>query len=587
MQGYTYSVFNLVYETNVASCRIWDALGFKRIGRIKGAGNLKSYPNQPIDAIMYGRELGTEGEDCLSEERFDKIKFYLKHGKYPNGADRAEKSRLRSAATHYKLLEDDRLMLKDKEVISDAQQQYEIARAVHVQQHAGINKTTGVIAEKYHWVRIKETVSLVIRNCNECKESTAKTSTTTANGGINAGTSGTSYGKKVGGTGFQGTGSTAGRGVVSPRPKSHRDMGLGDGLVKEVGEGKSRSTVSHLQATQQQEQQHASKLHLSNGTPSEMMIQPRQLAPSQLRPRGQDVQPQQLPAHQTTPTTTTAQPRHMHISMPLQHPQDIHNFPSSMPMTTTNMNINIHLNMNMDIDLNPLTGFGGIPLDPRMIALEDIRHDHHHPPHAHHLTGYQHQHSQVGHVDHNPGGVDTTAHFTSHDQHGGRGHDHGRIEDEDEITHTDYQALLESDSPSPPTGPPPPHPPHPPHPHPRAAPPHPPHPHPRAAPPHPPHPHPRAAPPPLYHPLSFCKIPSSHHHLPSAANVPSMTSTYDVMVSPSSFDQTGVNVATDNGDSDNSNGVRDRDGGIRGGGVNGNSSGDNGSSKDPSNEYRR
>jgi len=40
--GYTYSVFNLVYETNVASCRIWDALGFKRIGRVKGAGNLKS-----------------------------------------------------------------------------------------------------------------------------------------------------------------------------------------------------------------------------------------------------------------------------------------------------------------------------------------------------------------------------------------------------------------------------------------------------------------------------------------------------------------------------------------------------------------
>jgi GNAT superfamily N-acetyltransferase len=37
--GYTYSVFNLVYETNVASCRIWDALGFKRIGRVKGCGN--------------------------------------------------------------------------------------------------------------------------------------------------------------------------------------------------------------------------------------------------------------------------------------------------------------------------------------------------------------------------------------------------------------------------------------------------------------------------------------------------------------------------------------------------------------------
>ncbi|TVY57601.1 Protein SPT10 [Lachnellula cervina] len=169
--GYNYSVFNLVYETNVASCRIWDALGFKRIGRVKGAGNLKSYPGQLIDAIIYGRDLGPEGEDFVNEERFDKIKFYLKWGKYPAGADRAEKSRLRSAATHYHLIaESDKLMLKDKEVITDPQRQYEIARNIHVQQHGGINKTTAIIAEKYHWVRIKETVSLVIRNCTQCKE---------------------------------------------------------------------------------------------------------------------------------------------------------------------------------------------------------------------------------------------------------------------------------------------------------------------------------------------------------------------------------------------------------------------------------
>lgn len=169
--GYTYSVFNLVYETNVASCRIWDALGFKRIGRVKGAGNLKSYPGQFIDAIIYGRELGPDGNDFVSEERFDKIKFYLKHKEYPLGADRAEKSRLRSAATHYKLLPDeDKLMLKGKEVISDPQKQYDIARGIHVQQHGGINKTTAMIADKYHWVRIKETVSLVIKNCGECKE---------------------------------------------------------------------------------------------------------------------------------------------------------------------------------------------------------------------------------------------------------------------------------------------------------------------------------------------------------------------------------------------------------------------------------
>lgn len=168
-------MFNLVYETNVASCRIWDALGFKRIGRVPGCGNLKSYPGQLVDAIIYGRDLGSEGEDFVSEERFDKIRYYLKHSKYPSGADRAEKSRLRSAATHYKLVggengEPEKLMLKDKEVVSDPQQQYEIARQIHLQQHGGINKTTANIALKYHWVRIKETVSMVIKNCQQCKD---------------------------------------------------------------------------------------------------------------------------------------------------------------------------------------------------------------------------------------------------------------------------------------------------------------------------------------------------------------------------------------------------------------------------------
>ncbi|KAF1811274.1 hypothetical protein P152DRAFT_459675 [Eremomyces bilateralis CBS 781.70] len=177
--GYTYSVFNLVYETNVASCKIWDALGFKRIGRVKGCGNLKSSPDQLVDAIIYGRDLGLEGDEFVTEERFDKIKFYLRHGKYPNGADRAEKSRLRSAATHYKLIpaidnEPEKLMLKDKEVISDPLRQYEVARQIHLMHHGGINKSTASIADKYHWVRIKETVSLVIKNCPECKDSAAK-----------------------------------------------------------------------------------------------------------------------------------------------------------------------------------------------------------------------------------------------------------------------------------------------------------------------------------------------------------------------------------------------------------------------------
>lgn len=159
----------------MASCRLWDALGFKRIGRVPGGGRLISNPGQYVDAIIYGRDLGPEGEDSVTQDRFDKIRYYLKHSKYPRGADRAEKSRLRSAATHYKLIggkdgDGEKLMLKDKEVVSDPQQQYDIAREMHMQQHAGINKTTAAIAVKYHWVRIKETVSRVIRDCPQCKE---------------------------------------------------------------------------------------------------------------------------------------------------------------------------------------------------------------------------------------------------------------------------------------------------------------------------------------------------------------------------------------------------------------------------------
>lgn len=128
-----------------------------------------------MDAIIYGRALTLDGEDSVSQDRFEKIRYYLKHSKYPRGADRAEKSRLRSAATHYKLTggedgEPERLMLKDKEVVSDPEQQYEIAKEVHLRQHAGINKTTAAIAIKFHWVRIKETVNRVIRDCPECKE---------------------------------------------------------------------------------------------------------------------------------------------------------------------------------------------------------------------------------------------------------------------------------------------------------------------------------------------------------------------------------------------------------------------------------
>ncbi|KAJ2902279.1 hypothetical protein MKZ38_000745 [Zalerion maritima] len=214
--GYTYSVFNLVYETNVASCKIWDALGFKRIGRVKACGDLKSYPDRLVDGIIYGRDVSHEEADRLcaraanggsanragsgmgvgelgnevSDDRFDKIAYYLRYSEYPRGSNRAEKSRLRAASTHYKLV-DDKLMLKGKEVISDPKEQVDIVARVHDKlEHSGINKTTTAIAERYHWGRIKETVSEVVRRCDVCREN-GKMSGSGGTGGGNGRENGT------------------------------------------------------------------------------------------------------------------------------------------------------------------------------------------------------------------------------------------------------------------------------------------------------------------------------------------------------------------------------------------------------------
>lgn len=54
--GYKYSVFNLVFVTNVASWKLWDKFKFDRIGLLPKAAILKGY-EEPIDAIIYGRDL--------------------------------------------------------------------------------------------------------------------------------------------------------------------------------------------------------------------------------------------------------------------------------------------------------------------------------------------------------------------------------------------------------------------------------------------------------------------------------------------------------------------------------------------------
>ncbi|KAK6540279.1 hypothetical protein TWF694_009090 [Orbilia ellipsospora] len=52
--GYKSSIFNLVFESNVASCKLWDRLGFTRSGRVKDAGRLKVGDGERYtDAIVF------------------------------------------------------------------------------------------------------------------------------------------------------------------------------------------------------------------------------------------------------------------------------------------------------------------------------------------------------------------------------------------------------------------------------------------------------------------------------------------------------------------------------------------------------
>ncbi|KAI5954572.1 SPT10 [Candida jiufengensis] len=167
--GYNYTILNMVFETNAAARKLWESLNFKRIGKIKNSVYVKN-SELPIDSIIYGKDLIDKTINESSSYRFDKIKYYLETGKYPETADRQEKARLRAGAVHYSL-ENGKLMLKGKEVIGDPDEQFRICLNIHRNNgHLGINKTTTQIADNYHWPRIKETVGSVIRECETCKE---------------------------------------------------------------------------------------------------------------------------------------------------------------------------------------------------------------------------------------------------------------------------------------------------------------------------------------------------------------------------------------------------------------------------------
>ncbi|GME89354.1 unnamed protein product [Ambrosiozyma monospora] len=58
--GYVYSVFNLVFDSNVGSGKIWDGLGFEKIGHVPDAGRLKVGEEGQevfVGATVYGKKL--------------------------------------------------------------------------------------------------------------------------------------------------------------------------------------------------------------------------------------------------------------------------------------------------------------------------------------------------------------------------------------------------------------------------------------------------------------------------------------------------------------------------------------------------
>ncbi|SCW03371.1 LAFE_0G08944g1_1 [Lachancea fermentati] len=54
--GYKYSVFNLVFVSNVASWKLWDKFKFDRIGYVPKVAVLKGHTER-VDAIIFGKDL--------------------------------------------------------------------------------------------------------------------------------------------------------------------------------------------------------------------------------------------------------------------------------------------------------------------------------------------------------------------------------------------------------------------------------------------------------------------------------------------------------------------------------------------------
>lgn len=182
--GYTYVIFNLILETNVAARKLWESLNFSRLGKINNVAIMghDDQERELVDGIIYGKSIENtiggssnrdrktpESESDLNNSKFENLKYYLQTGNYPPNVDNKEKSRLRANKANY-YLQDDKLMVNGREVVSNIDLQLKICQLTHEENgHLGINRTTTLISQKYHWIRIKETVARALKSCQECK----------------------------------------------------------------------------------------------------------------------------------------------------------------------------------------------------------------------------------------------------------------------------------------------------------------------------------------------------------------------------------------------------------------------------------
>lgn len=180
--GYNYVIFNMILETNVAARKLWESLNFQRLGKINNVAYMGP-ENENVDGIIYGRVINDDSikppnnkksvepnETDLNNLKFENLLYYLKTGRYPENVDSKEKSRLRANKATYYLDDEGKLMVNGREVITTTARQLQLCQLIHEENgHLGINRTTTLISQKYHWIRIKETVAKVLKTCQECK----------------------------------------------------------------------------------------------------------------------------------------------------------------------------------------------------------------------------------------------------------------------------------------------------------------------------------------------------------------------------------------------------------------------------------